>query len=111
MIEDKILLQQLKFIQRCIWGQWGLLDLKLSHTSTRAHDTIHIQLDVPKTQLYRNSLFYYGFKQWNNLPSEIKSATSIYSFKSKLKNLFFFVFFYVWRFVAEATTPDIYYTV
>ena len=42
-----------------------------------------------KTNIGQNFLSYLGPKIWNNLPSELKSATNINSFKNKIKDKFF----------------------
>ena len=42
-----------------------------------------------KTNIGQNCLSYLGPKIWNNLPSELKSATNINSFKYKIKDKFF----------------------
>ena len=42
-----------------------------------------------KTNIGQNCLSYLGPKIWNNLPSSLKSATNINSFKHKIKDKFF----------------------
>ena len=42
-----------------------------------------------KTNIGQNCLSYLGPKIWNNLPSNLKSATNINSFKHKIKDKFF----------------------
>lgn len=43
----------------------------------------HVKLPKPKTEQFRYSLKYSGAKIWNSLPTSVRSATSVESFKEK----------------------------
>ena len=43
-----------------------------------------IYLHVPKTEIYKKSVFYYGAALWNALPPEIWLCENIDNYKNKL---------------------------
>ena len=49
-----------------------------------------IALAKPKREFLKKSFNYSGAKLWNSLPSDIKQAESIYSFKNLLKQNYIF---------------------
>ena len=50
----------------------------------RKHDLL---LPLPKTDSCKKSFLYFGAKVWNELPFEIKSKTTLKSFKTALRDL------------------------
>ena len=59
-------------------------------TSRRSSTDLYLRLKfIPKTSTFRDSYFPRIVQMWNALPDDVKSCTSLPSFKYRLKNLFF----------------------
>ena len=56
-------------------------------SETRLNDAPAIYLPVPKTKLFRKSVYYQGATLWNSLPSETRLCENINDFKTKLYNI------------------------
>lgn len=54
--------------------------------SSTEHNSVKLLLPLPRIDLYKTSLSFYGSKVWNSLPSHIASSKSVKSFKVKLRN-------------------------
>ena len=49
--------------------------------NTRAMDLCNLTCPRPKCKLFENSLQFYGSHIWNTLPTNIRNASDIVSFK------------------------------
>ena len=49
------------------------------------HTSLKLLLPLPRIDLYKSSLSFYGSKTWNSLPSHIANNTSVSSFKFVLR--------------------------
>ena len=71
-----------------------ICNLILFEFETHSHETrgaINMNLAIPliKKEKFRNSFQYYNANLWNNLPQQLKDTTSLISFKSTYKRLYF----------------------
>ena len=73
-------------ILTCIWRniKKGIIDTSVPTRHTRAAMAPTIYLPIPRTELYKKSVFYYGASLWNQLPVEIRLEDDIEGFKLKL---------------------------
>jgi len=90
-IDYKILLLTFKALNGMAPGYIrDLLDIRYCNRTTRSSN--EIVLNIPKTRSvrYGDRCFAYAAPHlWNALPSELKSCTSLCSYKSKLKTYLF----------------------
>ena len=54
------------------------------HHTRHNSNTVHVPLF--RTVRSQKSIFFYGPKNWNNLPNELKRIVNINTFKSRLKH-------------------------
>lgn len=87
LLKDRILFQQLFLIHRSIAYNMDLFPLKqtLSSVSTRSTDSSLLSSTHPHLELFRKSFCYLGVQKYNELPDNIKEASSFSSFKNLLK--------------------------
>ena len=73
-------------ILTCIWRNInkGFIKTKVPQRFTRATEGPTIYLPVPRTEVYKKSVFYYGSSMWNNLPLNVRMQDDIDSFKNLL---------------------------
>ena len=73
-------------ILTCIWRNInkGFIKTKVPQRYTRATEGPTIYLPVPRTEVYKKSVFYYGSSMWNNLPLNVRMQDDIDSFKNLL---------------------------
>ena len=71
-------------ILTCIWRNInkGFIKTKVPQRFTRATEGPTIYLPVPRTEVYKKSVFYYGSSMWNNLPLNVRMQDDIDSFKN-----------------------------
>ena len=55
---------------------------------TRAGNEITIQLPIPRTELFKKSVFYKGSKVWNDLNEDIRNITELNEFKKTISDLY-----------------------
>ena len=70
----------------CIWRnvKKGIITTNVPLRETRYNAGLTIYLPVPRTELFKKSVFYYGATLWNNLPPEVRFCDNINDFKTKL---------------------------
>ena len=75
-------------ILTCIWRNIskGIIEIAEPARETRLNAPT-IYLPVPRTKLFRRSVYYQGATLWNSLPSEIRLCENINDFKSKVYNI------------------------
>ena len=73
-------------ILTCIWRniKKGVITLATPERPTRYNAAPTIYLPVPKTEIKKKSVFYYGASVWNALPIEIRLSDNIDDFKKQL---------------------------
>ena len=73
-------------ILTCIWRniKKGFITLMVPTRQTRFTEGPTIYLPVPRTELFKKSVFYYGANLWNKLPLNIRVQEDIDSFKTLL---------------------------
>lgn len=86
LIKDRILWQQLKVIHRSILLNINIFPHKLVLAPTRASDSVQLDLQTPKIELYRKSICYNGIREYNLLSDDLKNS-SLHSFGIKLKKI------------------------
>ena len=77
-------------ILTCIWRniKRGIIILSTPLRETRNNIAPTIYLPVPKTELFKKSVYYYGATLWNALSPEIRLCDNIEEFKKFIKLLF-----------------------
>ena len=86
-------------VYKCIHGlapQYlcELLAQKVCYSSLRSSsDLFALQTDVPRTVYGENAFSYIAPHRWNQLPFDIRSSTSVETFKSALKTYYFRQYF------------------
>jgi hypothetical protein len=60
----------------------------ISNRELRDKHKMHLHVPRPKCEIYKRSLLYSGPVLWNQLPTQLQSATSLNSFKSMYKRCF-----------------------
>ena len=73
-------------ILTCIWRniKKGIIKLAIPARETRYNIAPTTYLPVPKTELFKKSVFYYGAILWNALPCETRFSDNIEEFKKHL---------------------------
>ena len=73
-------------ILTCIWRNIKKGYNNNSYTIERNHYNVAptIYLPVPRTELFKRSVYYYRATLWNSLSSEIRSCDNITEFKNQL---------------------------
>ena len=73
-------------ILTCIWRniKKGFIKITVPVRQTRAAEGPTIYVPVPRTELYKKSVFYHGANLWNKLPVNIRMQDDIDSFKTLL---------------------------
>ena len=76
-------------ILTCIWRNIikGVIDIAKPVRETRLNTAPTIYLPVPKTKLFKKSVYYQGASLWNSLPNDIRMCDNINDFNSKLYNI------------------------
>ena len=76
-------------ILTCIWRniEKGIIVTAVPVRGTRYNASPTIYLPVPKTELFKKSVYYYGATLWNSLPPEVRICDNIKDFKTKLYNI------------------------
>ena len=74
-------------ILTCIWRNINkvFIKTKVPQRHTRAAEGPTIYLPVPRTELFKNSVFYYGAFLWNNLPLNVRMQDNV-ALKTCCKN-------------------------
>ena len=62
----------------------GIITIAIPLRETRHTVAPSIYLPVPRTELFKKSVYYYGATLWNSLPSETRICDNIDEFKNKL---------------------------
>ena len=94
-LEKCIILQNCKFIWKFVNKQQpaSINTLFIKHQiyfATRHVNELKLNLSFKRTELGTSFLFYSGIKHWNNLPFNVKSSKSTFSFSLK-RNLKLFL--------------------
>lgn len=89
LFRDRIIFNQLKFINRNLVSDKPLF-IPLTHSSctTRSITSNNLVLVTSNITTFRKSFCYNGLKSWDDLPNDLRSPQSFYSFKTKLKTRF-----------------------
>ena len=78
-------------ILTCIWRNItiskGVIEIAKPVRETKFNKAPTIYLPVPRTKIFKKSVYYYGATLWNFLPREISMCEDIDKFKSKLYNV------------------------
>ena len=76
-------------ILTCIWRniKKGIITTAIPARETRHTIAPSIYLPIPRTELFKKSVYYYGATLWNSLPSETRFCDNIEEFKNKLYNI------------------------
>lgn len=86
MIRDKIRYNQLVLIHHEILNNSTLFSMSVdSNARTRSSVSTQLVLNRPNIEHFCKSLYYYGLNEWNNLPLDLRTCTTLTSFKHKLK--------------------------
>ena len=65
-----------------------LFSYEVSQRNLRTFDNMDLYKPLPRCELYKRSLAYYGPTQWNILPFSIKDSSSLAMFKTSYKKSF-----------------------
>ena len=73
-------------ILTCIWRNInkGIIHIKAPIRLTRAALAPTIYLPIPRTEIYKKDVFYYGASLWNKLPCETSLQDNIEGFKMNM---------------------------
>ena len=73
-------------ILTCIWRNInkGIIEIATRIRETRNNAAPSIYLPIPRTELFKKSVFYYGATLWNALPIETRLCNNIDDYKCKL---------------------------
>ena len=74
-------------ILTCIWRNINKGTITLAKPKTRHNIAPTIYLPVPKTELFKKSVYYYCATLWNALPPEIRLCDNIEEFKNKVHKI------------------------
>ena len=76
-------------ILTCIWHniKKGVITIAVPIRETRYNVAPTVYLPIPRTELFKRSVYYYGATLWNSLPSEVRLCDNIENFKNKLYKL------------------------
>ena len=85
-IVNMVEIRRKREILTCIWRNLkkGIIELAIPLQETRYNVAPTIYLPVPRTELFKQSNYYYGDTLWNSLPSEIRLCDDIDDFKNRL---------------------------
>ena len=73
-------------ILTCIWRNIanGVIEISKPEGETRMNIAPSIYLPIPRTTLFKKSVYYYGATLWNTLPRETRLCTTLDEFKLKM---------------------------
>ena len=79
-----------KQILTCLWRniQKGIVKIKEPVRQNRSAMAPTIYLPIPRTTLFKKSVFYLGATSWNALPRNVRSCDDIDKFKLEINNIF-----------------------
>ena len=79
-----------KQILTCYWRniEKGVIKIANPVRETRSNVAPSIYLPVPKTEMFKKSVYYYGATLWNALPFSIRVCDNIDAFKLEINKLF-----------------------
>ena len=79
-----------KQILTCLWRniQKGVVNIKEPVRLNRSAMAPTIYLPIPRTTLFKKSVFYLGATLWNALPRNVRSCDDIDKFKLEINNIF-----------------------
>ena len=66
---------------------------KVFARDTRISRRIVFKTESKEGTLYKRSPYFVGAKLWDTLPLDVIELPDVYSFKARLKRIFFFFFF------------------
>ena len=83
-------LRRKKQILTCCWRNINKGTIKTSNPvrAMRSNIAPTTYLPIPKTKLFKKSVFYYGAMLWNSLPPRIRLCDDIDGFKLEFNKLF-----------------------
>ena len=72
---------------------FGISKDERTTSNVRGHSkTANIYLPIPRTTLFKKSVFYMGATLWNALPRNVRSCDDIDEFKLEINNIFVRIF-------------------
>ena len=79
-----------KQILTCLWRniQKGTIKIAEPVRQNRSAMAPTIYLPIPRTTLFKKSVFYTGATLWNALPGNVRQCDDINSFKLEINNIF-----------------------
>ena len=79
-----------KQILTCIWRniKKGIIETAYPITQNRSAGSPSIYLPIPRTVLFKTSVYYYGANLWNALPANVRLCDDIDSFKLEISKIF-----------------------
>ena len=79
-----------KQILTCLWRNIhkGIVKITEPIRQNRSAMAPIIHLPIPRTTLFKKSVFYTGATSWNELPRNIRSCDDIDKFKLEINNIF-----------------------
>ena len=79
-----------KQILTCIWRniQKGVVNIAEPIRQNRSALAPTIYLPIPRTTLFKKSVFYMGATLWNTLPRNVRLCDDIDKFKLEINNIF-----------------------
>ena len=79
-----------KQILTCIWRNVrnGVIQIAQPIRQNRSAGAPSIYLPIPRTELFKKSVYYYGANLWNDLPANIRQLNDIDSFKLEINKFF-----------------------
>ena len=74
----------------CIWRniQNGFIVPHIPNRITRTAGGINIRLPIPRTELFKKSVYYVGSKLWNDLDENIRDIKDLDDFKKNIKAIY-----------------------
>ena len=78
-----------KQILTCIWRNLknGVIQKAQPIRQNRSAEAPSIYLPIPRTELFKKSVYYYGANLWNDLPICIRLLNDLDSFKLEINKL------------------------
>ena len=78
-----------KQILTCIWRKLrkGVIQIAQPIRQNRSAEAPSIHLPIPRTKLFKNSVYYYGANLWNALPVPVRLIDDIDNFKVEINKI------------------------
>ena len=78
-----------KQILTCLWRniQKGVVNIKETNRLNRSAMAPTVYLPIPRTTIFKKSVFYLGAKLWNALPRNVRLCDDIDKFKLEINNI------------------------